>query len=236
MRSFLRPIFATLLFLSACLSDIAIASSPTTYLRYCASCHGERGDGEGVSARWFELPATHFTAGVYKCRSTNAGMTPTDGDLRASLRRGLGGTSMPSFIALGPLEVENVVRSLKAFSSKFAQPSTPLNVPPEPKDDGASVGRGRQLYGQLHCNNCHGADGRGGPAASTLKNDDGTPSRVTTISGQAALKCGDSPARIYTTLLTGLDGTPMASYADTLAPEQAWDLTHFVVSLRSGAK
>jgi len=29
-------------------------------------------------------------------------------------------------------------------------------------------------------------------------------------------------------LMTGLDGSPMASFSNSLKPEQAWDLVHYV--------
>jgi len=40
---------------------------------------------------------------------------------------------------------------------------------------------------------------------------------------------------VYRTLVTGLAGTPMPSYATSLEPDQAWDLAYYVLSLsRSG--
>jgi len=36
---------------------------------------------------------------------------------------------------------------------------------------------------------------------------------------------------VYRTLVTGLSGTPMPSYADSLEPEQIWDLAFYVLSL-----
>jgi mono/diheme cytochrome c family protein len=32
--------------------------------------------------------------------------------------------------------------------------------------------------------------------------------------------------------MTGLDGTPMPSFADNLKPEEAWDLVHFLRTLQ----
>jgi hypothetical protein len=31
--------------------------------------------------------------------------------------------------------------------------------------------------------------------------------------------------------MTGLDGTPMSGYAETITPADAWDLVHFVDGL-----
>ena len=214
----------------------ASASSPpghTTYLRYCASCHGERGDGRGPAAHRFENAATDFTRGTYKCKSTPSGAAPTDGDLRLSIKHGLGGTGMPSFVALGPIEVERLVAVLRDFSSKSKTVAgQPISISNVPTSDPASVTRGAQLYSRLQCATCHGAEGHGGPSAGTLKNEDGSVAHVTDISGSHPLKCGDSPATLYRTLMTGLDGTPMGSFAEVASPEEVWDLTHFVMSLR----
>jgi mono/diheme cytochrome c family protein len=35
--------------------------------------------------------------------------------------------------------------------------------------------------------------------------------------------------------MTGLDGTPMPSFADALKPDQAWDIAHYIDALRTGA-
>src|ERR1700690_3612909 len=36
---------------------------------------------------------------------------------------------------------------------------------------------------------------------------------------------------IYRVFITGLTGTPMPSFADSISPEEAWDLVHFIQSL-----
>lgn len=211
------------------------ASSPehTTYLRYCASCHGERGDGRGPAAHHFDNAATDFTRGLYKCRSTPAGTAPTDEDLRLSIQHGLGGTGMPSFVALGPIDMERLVAVLRDFSAQSkVQASQAILVPVGTPSDAASIARGAQVYTRLQCATCHGGEGHGGPAAGTLKNENGTVAHVTDIASTHPLKCGDSPRRIYQTLMTGLDGTPMGSFAEVATPEEIWDLTHFLVSIR----
>lgn len=203
------------------------------YQRWCVSCHGYAGDGHGTSAHRFDNAATDFTRGVYKCRSTPSGTLPSDEDLRRSIRDGLFDTGMPSFIAVGAMQIDDLVAVLKSFSARFAResPGQPIAVPPEPPRDPPSIARGAQVYDRMKCGNCHGARGRGGgPGAANLRNDDGAEAHVTDLAG--LFKCGDKPTRIFTTLMTGLDGTPMSSYAETITPEEAWDLVHFVESLR----
>ena len=53
------------------------------------------------------------------------------------------------------------------------------------------------------------------------------PANLTT----GRLKCGREPQDIYRVFMTGLNGTPMPSFADSLTPAQAWDLALYVKSL-----
>jgi cytochrome c oxidase cbb3-type subunit 2 len=204
-----------------------------TYQRYCAACHGRDADGRGPSARQFKNVATDFVRAIYKCRSTPTGKLPTDDDLRRSIGHGLWNTGMPSFVALGGLQIDDLVAVLRSVSMRFERepPAPPIAIPAEPARDAAGVARGAQVYDRLKCANCHGPAGHGGgPGAANLKNDDGTAAELTDLT--ARYKCGETPADVYRTLMTGLDGTPMSSYADVLTPADAWDLVHFVRSLR----
>jgi len=94
------------------------------------------------------------------------------------------------------------------------------------------LARGRQLYADAECAACHGAGGRGdGPSAPTLKDSQELPITATDLSRPARFKNGGRPEDVYRTLMTGLTGTPMPSYGDSLEPDQAWDLVYFVLSL-----
>jgi cytochrome c oxidase cbb3-type subunit 2 len=44
-------------------------------------------------------------------------------------------------------------------------------------------------------------------------------------------KRGETSKDIYLSFLTGLDGSPMPSYADKATPDELWALTHYVQSL-----
>ena len=41
-------------------------------------------------------------------------------------------------------------------------------------------------------------------------------------------KCGDTDRDIYRIFMTGLDGTPMPSFADNIKPDEAWDLVFYL--------
>src|SRR6185503_1842224 len=45
------------------------------------------------------------------------------------------------------------------------------------------------------------------------------------------LRGGSSREDIFRTMTTGLNGTPMASFADSMTPEQRWAITDYIVSL-----
>ena len=62
-----------------------------------------------------------------------------------------------------------------------------------------------------------------GPSASTLKDNTEMPISPTDLTSPARFKKWRGPPDLYRTLMTGLLGTPMPSYADSLEPEQAWD-------------
>jgi cytochrome c oxidase cbb3-type subunit I/II len=206
------------------------------YGRFCVSCHGERGDGHGPSAPWLDPRPRDFTRGIFKWRSTPSGSLPTDADLMRTVRSGLYHTNMPSWEVLGDRNLRAAVEYLKTFSPVWKQqgPAAPITIPPEPADDAASRKRGGELYQTLGCFNCHGPQGRGdGPAVADLKDDWGYKITPYDFTSGGHLKCGDRPADLYKVFMTGLTGTPMPSFADTMSPEDAWNLVHFLRSLGS---
>jgi mono/diheme cytochrome c family protein len=78
----------------------------------------------------------------------------------------------------------------------------------------------------MGCWRCHGIDGSGnGPSAATLTDEEDRPIRSTDLR-RDPFKGGRDPQDVVRTLLTGLNGAPMPSYADAVlfAREDA-DLT-----------
>jgi len=109
----------------------------------------------------------------------------------------------------------------------------PIEIPAEPMTDDASIQRGRDLYYRMGCHECHGRSGRGdGSSSATLKDDWGNPIRPADFTLPMGIKTGQDPRMIYRTFMTGLDGTPMPSFNGQITPEEAWDLTHYVLRLR----
>ena len=205
------------------------------YRRYCVGCHGPRGDSQGENAPWITPQPRDFTAGLFKCRSTPSGSIPRDEDIFNSITRGYVTTNMPSWQALTQKQRADLVAYIKTFSPRFKEerPEQPVRITPETPDTPESVAKGNQLFQQMKCWECHGQQGRGdGPSASTLRDNKGNPIPPYDFSTGERFKCGVSNEDLERIFLTGLDGTPMPSFADYLDPNQAWDLVHFLRTLQ----
>ena len=209
------------------------------YYRYCWGCHGARGNGDGENAPYLNILPRNFVAGTFKCRSTPTGTLPLDQDLYNSVERGFNFTNMPSWIALTVEERANLVAFIKTFSPRWKteKPGDPIQVPPEPALTVASIQHGKELFQKLECWKCHGNEGRGdGPSASTLTDSNDQPIRPYNFTSDNRSKCGHTNQDLYKIFMTGLDGTPMPSFADVIKPEDAWDLVHFLRTLQYNNK
>ncbi len=204
------------------------------YVRYCAGCHGTRGDGNGENAAWLDPKPRDFTMATFKCRSTPTGMLPTDEDLFNTIGRGLVNSNMPPWNTFTRQQKADLVAYIKTFSPRWQKekPGDPIPIPPEPPITIESISHGKYLFTKLECWKCHGPQGRGdGPSASTLTDSKDQPIRpydFAESSKDSRFKCGTTNRDLYKIFMTGLDGTPMPSYADIIKPADAWDLVHFL--------
>jgi mono/diheme cytochrome c family protein len=209
------------------------------YYRYCWGCHGARGDGNGENAPYVNPNPRNFVQGTFKCRSTPTGTLPLDQDLYNSLYRGFNFTNMPSWKTLTAQQRADLVAFIKTFSPRFKteKPGDPIPIPPEPALTVASIQHGGELFQKLECWKCHGQEGRGdGPSASTLTDSNDQPIRPYNFTSSNRSKCGSTNQDLYRIFMTGVDGTPMPSFADVVKPEEAWDLVHYLRTLQVNNK
>jgi mono/diheme cytochrome c family protein len=205
------------------------------YRRFCIGCHGQQGDGSGENAPWMDPKPRDLTAAVYKCRSTPTGTLPTDQDLFNAISRGFVATSMPAWHPLTDQQRADLVAYIKSYSARWKNdaPSAAITIPAEPPVTIASILHGRELYKKMECGKCHGPAGRGdGPSAGTLTDSKDNPLRPYDFSIGSRFKCGESNQDLYRIFMTGLDGTPMPSYAEVIQPADAWDLVHYLRTLQ----
>jgi mono/diheme cytochrome c family protein len=209
------------------------------YYRYCWGCHGARGNGDGENGPYLNILPRNFVAATFKCRSTPTGTLPLDQDLFNTLGRGINFTNMPNWSALTDQQRADLVAFIKTFSPRWKteKPADPIQIPPEPALTVASIKHGGELFQKLECWKCHGQEGRGdGPSASTLTDSNDQPIRPYNFTSDNRSKCGKTNQDLYKIFMTGLDGTPMPSFADVIKPEDAWDLVHFLRTLQYNNK
>src|SRR6202140_3541859 len=205
------------------------------YYRFCWGCHGFHGDGNGENGPYLNILPRDFVAANFKCRSTPTGTLPTDEDLASAIERGLVNSNMPSWSALTEQQRDDLVAFIKTFSPRWKseKPGDPIPVPPEPALNLESLRHGKELFTKLECWKCHGTEGRGdGPAASTLTESNNQPIHPYDFESGSRFKCGTTNNDLFKIFMTGLDGTPMPSFADVIKPNEAWDLVHYLRTLQ----
>lgn len=211
------------------------------YENRCIGCHGVKGDGKGDAAKFLDPKPRDFTKGVYKFKSTPNEALPNDQDLMRTLTYGVPGTSMPSFSLLPEISKYAVIQYIKSFSDAWndnENKMAKIQGRPYPVDDFRShkkfivrAKKGRTLYIE-NCLVCHGLKGHGdGEGAEGLSDDWDNPIRPANLT-KPYIKSGRSVQDIYRVLLTGVAGTPMPSFKDSISDEELWDMAAFVLYLR----
>jgi mono/diheme cytochrome c family protein len=216
-------------------TDAQRESGRTLYVKNCAQCHGEKGDAAGYATPHLYPRPRDFTSGKFKVRTTPNGALPLHQDLVNIIRLGMPYTSMPAWPNLTEEEVSDLAYYIKTFYPDFANPETapkPVEIPSAPSSTNESIELGQKLYVDTGCVKCHGNLGRGdGPSAPTLMDELGYPIRAADLTQSWTFRGGSSREDIFRTMSTGLNGTPMPSFSDSLSPEQRWAITDFIVSL-----
>ena len=213
-------------------------AAKSDYRRYCAGCHGDYGDSNGENAVWLDPKPRDFTIATFKCRSTLTGTLPTDEDLFNTIARGLTNSNMPVWSTFTKQQRADLVAYIKIFSPRWEKEKAgdTIKIPAEPPVTMESISHGKALFTKLECWKCHGPHGEGdGPSAATLTDSKDQPIRPYNFAagkGDSRFKCGDTNQDVYKIFMTGLDGTPMPSFADVIQPNDAWDLVHFLRTLQ----
>ena len=218
-----------------------LESGAEVYAKRCAQCHGADGAGDGPAAKFMRpRPRIFKENAAYKFRSTPSGELPTRADLYRVIAQGIPGTSMPGFPEITEDERWDLVVFIESLAEEFADEEAletaviaeELQDPDIPPVTPEILERGRAVYVESQCAQCHGENGRGnGPSWPDLKDDWGDPIVAANLHNKESYRNGYTAYDVFRTITTGLNGTPMPAYRDTVGVEDRWALTHFVLSM-----
>ena len=223
-----------------------IEAGKRVYFTKCVWCHGVEGSGDGPGAVRLWPRPRNFNAGTFKIRHTASGQLPLiDVDLLQTVTHGLPGSAMPSWEGILTEQQRKDVLAFvttqlvedrswqdEEFEELFVlqlDQLTPKQNTPE------SIKRGSELVVEKKCIECHGLEGRGDGNAFNLKDDWGF-----SIQPADWHKCWNfrgsrqdpyNVRNIFRTFSTGLNGTPMPSFADNTSVDERWDIANYVNSL-----
>lgn len=213
----------------------SLARGKAIYVKRCLVCHGEKGDGKGPVAPYLDPRPRDFIAASFKFRTTQSGEPPTDQDLFRIVTRGVPGTAMAGWTTLSEQDRWLVIGYIKKFSDVFTEKGTVVKPAKEVTASAAVIAKGKDVYKRAKCWECHGQEGRGdGEAAPKLKDDAGNRIQAADLTKGWRIKGGREARDIFMRFSTGLDGTPMPSFADSLSEEDRWAMAHYVKSLQTG--
>lgn len=231
-----------------------IEAGKRVYFTKCVWCHGVDGAGDGPGADRLWPRPRNFNQGTFKIRHTASGElplfdakkpTPGQNDLFETVTHGLPGSAMPSWEGILTEEQRLQVLSFvttqlvkdRKFTDKQSEAQTVLQLD-ELKPIAASeesLKKGAELIVEKKCVECHGTDGRGDGNAFNLKDDWGF-----SIQPADWHKCWNfrgsrqdpyNVKNIFRTFSTGVNGTPMPSFADNSTVEERWHIANWVNSL-----
>lgn len=218
-----------------------VAEGKRIYDSSCVYCHGVNGDGKGPVAYFLSRDtAPHprdLTSGIYKFRSTASGELPMDEDLFRIVTQGIPGF-MPPFVGLDAADRWKVVYYIKSLNPDFkgAEPELVKVVGGPIPSTAGSIRTGYQVYQNFKCWECHGGGGKGdGKKAPDLKDDWDFLLPTRNLTMRNAFKNGSRPEDLYRTIMAGLDGGAMPSYADFFEGEEenVWHLINYILSFSS---
>jgi sulfur oxidation c-type cytochrome SoxX len=199
-----------------------ITAPNETFQTLCARCHGQKGDGQGVTALYLDPAPRDLTKVAFMNSKPNERFVH-------SIEGGVPGTSMPAWgKVLNEQQASGVLEYVRAtFVHEPQRPLKAHKVPetnPVAASDSSAV-HGEQLFLQ-RCAGCHGrkADGKGPnsldivPRPRNLRNS----AFVNALPDQ----------RMFDSILYGVQGTAMPAWIDYgLSQNDVGDLINFIRSV-----
>jgi mono/diheme cytochrome c family protein len=88
------------------------------YMQNCEHCHGVSGDGAGPTAEYFDIKPRDYRQGLFKFTSTRNMDKARRDDLDRTVRYGIPGTYMPSFLLFKDDELGAIVEYIRWLSMR----------------------------------------------------------------------------------------------------------------------
>ena len=139
---------------------------------------------------------------------------------------------MPTWHELPEKDRIAVIAFIKTFSERWKEekPEPAIVIGEPPKATPELLARGKELYTKAKCFQCHGDAGKGdGPSADELEDDLKFKIRPADFT-KGQFKGGGDVRDIYRTMTTGLDGTPMPSFVDSMQDDERWAISYYVLA------
>lgn len=232
----------------------------TTYMEYCVQCHGENGEGKGPASKGLIPPPRNFKQGLYKFGRVLAGELPHDEDFYKIIRHGLNGTAMLPW-DIGDKRLDAVTQYIKSLAPQvWEDKEANLGAPIVAKGDPFGMARrthavkkGAAVYHiKAQCQTCHrayaskeqivamGKEIGEEVSMSDFAEDMYKLKLQETEYGYKALppdftwhdiRSASTVEEIYVRLASGVSGTTMPSWKDTIEDNEIWAVAYYVKAL-----
>lgn len=213
------------------------------YLRHCYGCHGSEGRGDGPGAALLLPRPRNFVESPFHFVPPNGTETETIMAVRRTIERGVPQSAMLGWKGvLSEAEIVGLAKyvyDIRAASGEI-WPVLAADAGERPPFTTELVTRGRNLFTTLACNSCHGDTGHGDGASAENQVDFlGNPARPADLAF-GLYKAGQSPHDLCRAILSGIPGTPMASFDAVVGRENedgsrnvidGWALVAYIMSL-----
>ena len=173
------------------------------YTQYCASCHGDFGEGGPNPTRPSDIIAPISSAEYLRTRD--------DFTLRAVISQGQPNIGMSPFATSngGPLDGDQIDAIVDYIRSWESNP--PVELPPEVEIQALAL-EGGEIFGDL-CAQCHGDQGQGLIGPSLVAAD---------------FQENNTDQDIFETINEGHPATPMIGWGEVLTADQIQELVAFI--------
>jgi len=227
------------------------------YQKYCQTCHGKDGKGDGNSAKGLFPPPRAFTRGKYKYSDRIDSLPPTDRFISQFIPKGFKGTGMIP-MKLTVEEAALVFDYIKTFSPdtwKFKesdnQPFHLIDDPYKKSELNSAIDFGKKIFhGIAACFSCHPTPLNEREFLQIANNEsfdfdpfiskkqktdygyEINPPNLATDELRSVTNLKSLTLRIA----LGVGGTTMAPYYEMLNQKELWALSHYINSLRLSDK